>query len=163
MKHIKILILCAILTAGIISMAEVSKGESFQEAASKIYNQKVGPDDSGDVYHMGLTAEYTGPETLLPGEGKYGKLFNYLPVMRWYDPEHYYESTQKVEGEFTKEQCILCHMINTPGIVAQWKKSKHATSWKMIVGCDACHGSNHMQLHMPTYKECGNCHPKQTA
>jgi hydroxylamine dehydrogenase len=135
----------------------------FQQVAAKIFDQKVGLDDSGDVYYMGLTAKYTGPEDLLPGEGKYGKLFKYLPVMRWYDPEHYYTSTQVVEGEFKSEQCILCHMIKTPGIVAQWKKSKHATSWKQTVGCDACHGSNHQKLYMPTHKECGKCHPKQTA
>ncbi len=106
------------------------KKPTFQDTASKIFNQKVGLDDSGEVFHTGLTAKYTGPENLLPGEGKYGKLFKYLPIMRWYDPEHYYTSTQEVEGEFTNEQCILCHMIKTPGIVAQWKKSKHATSWK---------------------------------
>ncbi len=136
---------------------------TFQNRVSKIINQKVGLDDSGNVYRMGLTAKYTGPDNLMPGEGKFGKLFKYLPVMRWYDPEHYYTSIQTIDGEFTNDQCIMCHTVKTPGIVAQWAKSKHATSPDKTTGCADCHGQNHLELHMPTHKECGKCHPKQTS
>ncbi len=68
-----------------------------------------------------------------------------------------------VSGEFKHEECVMCHTVQTPGIVAQWKKSKHASTEKGVVGCDKCHGNNHQQLYMPSWKHCGECHPEQQA
>lgn len=83
--------------------------------------------------------------------------------MRWYDPDHYYTPNMNVSGEFKHEECVMCHTVQTPGIVAQWKKSKHASTEKGVVGCDKCHGNNHQQLYMPSWKHCGECHPEQQA
>lgn len=134
---------------------------TVQQIISQLTGEEIGPDDSGDLYHSGLTATYTGPKELLPGEGKFGKLFSFLPVIRWYDPDHYYTPNMAISGEFKHEECIMCHTIQTPGIVAQWKNSKHASTEKGIVGCDKCHGNNHQQLYMPSWKHCGECHPEQ--
>ena len=136
---------------------------TIQQIISEITGEKMGADSSGDLYHAGLTASYTGPEEVLPGEGKFGKLFGFLPLMRWYDPDHYYTPNMNVSGEFKHEECVMCHTVQTPGIVAQWKKSKHASTDKGVVGCDKCHGNNHQQLFMPSWKHCGECHPEQQA
>jgi hypothetical protein len=57
-------------------------------------------------------------------------------------------------------ECVTCHEENTPGAVADWKASKHAS---VGVGCDSCH----VQVHGPdgkttrkpvTPETCGNCH-----
>lgn len=136
---------------------------TIQQIVSEITGEKIGPDSSGDLYHGGLTATYTEPEDMLPGEGKFEKLFKFLPLIRWYDPDHYYTPNMNVAGEFKHDECIMCHTVQTPGIVAQWKKSKHASTEKGIVGCDKCHGNNHQQLYMPSWKHCGECHPEQKA
>lgn len=133
---------------------------TIQQIISELTGGKIGPDNSGDVYPGGLTATYTPPEELLPGEGKFGKLFNFLPIMRWYDPDHYFTPNQAIAGEFSHEECLMCHTVQTPGIVAQWKKSKHAAA-QQVVGCDKCHGNNHQQLYMPSWQHCGECHPKE--
>ncbi len=157
-----------------VAQAPAKARVSFQEAASKLFEQPAGPDDSGDVYNSGLTATYTGPAKTVPGEGKYGKLFYFLPVIRWYDPEHYYSSAESItKGTFKSDECILCHTVQTPGIVAQWKRSKHAKpeEWKEEhkghehteepVTCDKCHGTDHENLTMPSYNTCGKCHEEQ--
>ena len=136
---------------------------TIQQIISETTGGKIGADNSGDLYSGGLTATYTSPEETLPGEGKFGKLFKFLPLIRWYDPDHYYTPSMNVSGEFKHEECIMCHTVQTPGIVAQWKKSKHASTEKGVVGCDKCHGNNHQQLHMPSWKHCGECHPEQQA
>lgn len=136
---------------------------TVQQIISELTGEKMGADNSGDLYHAGLTASYTPPEEVLPGEGKFGKLFGFLPLMRWYDPDHYYTPNMNVSGEFKHEECVMCHTVQTPGIVAQWKKSKHASAEKGVVGCDKCHGNNHQQLYMPSWKHCGECHPEQQA
>jgi len=142
---------------------------TFQYEMAELLGEKVGPDDSGNVHHAGgLTSFYTGPKKLFPGKGMYGHLYNFLPVIRWYDPEYYYNSDafhpgSTVEGEFTNTECVTCHMVESPGIVTQWKQSKHGTpsSGKDVVGCDRCHGKNHKKLKMPSYDLCGECHEKQ--
>ena len=136
---------------------------TIQQIISEMTGGKIGPDNSGDLYSGGLTATYTSPEETMPGEGKFGKLFKFLPLIRWYDPDHYYTPNMNVSGEFKHEECVMCHTVQTPGIVAQWKKSKHASTEKGIVGCDKCHGNNHQQLHMPSWQHCGECHPEQQA
>ncbi|MHC4453797.1 MAG: multiheme c-type cytochrome [Planctomycetota bacterium] len=142
---------------------------TFQDVASSIYGQAVGDDDDGTNYVFGLTARYSGPDRTLPGEGKFKNIFYYLPVTAmYYNPEDYYVSTQKVEGVFKTEECVLCHTIQTPRIVIDWKASKHSKGGKtdamdkeQVVGCDACHGTNHQELRMPSHNTCGKCHTKE--
>ncbi len=142
---------------------------AFQKEIAKLTGTRVGPDDSGEVYHLGgLTAYYTGPKKLFPGKGKYGELYSFLPLIRWYDPDYYYNSQDfrpgsSVEGWYKNDQCIVCHTVESPGIVAQWRQSKHASpsEGKEVVGCDMCHGNNHTELTMPSYNTCGECHQGQ--
>ena len=96
---------------------------AIQQIISDITGGKIGADNSGDLYSGGLTATYTSPEETMPGEGKFGKLFKFLPLIRWYDPDHYYTPNMNVSGEFKHEECIMCHTVQTPGIVAQWKRA----------------------------------------
>ncbi len=141
----------------------------FQYEMAELLGETVGPDDSGNIHHLGgLSSFYTGPEKLFPGKGTYGNLYSFLPLIRWYDPAYYYNSEifhpgSTVEGEFTNRECVTCHMVESPGIVTQWKQSKHAepSGGKGIVGCDRCHGKNHKKLKMPSYDLCGECHEKQ--
>ena len=140
---------------------------TFQEEMAVLMGQKAGPDDSGEVRHLGgLTGYYTGPKVLFPGKGIYKRLYNFLPLIRWFDPDYYYNSEEfhpgsSVEGLYNNKQCIVCHTVESP--VMQWKRSKHALpgNGKEEVGCDKCHGNNHMQLIMPSYNKCGECHPGQ--
>jgi hypothetical protein len=161
---------CAFTSADFCKNAHAEEAApTFQDVASSIFGQAVGDDDSGENYVFGLTARYSGPDRTLPGEGKFKNIFYYLPVTAmYYNPEDYYVSSQKVEGEFKTEECVLCHTVQTPRIVVDWKASKHAKSGKtdamekeQVVGCDSCHGKNHQQLRMPSYKTCGACHKKE--
>ena len=133
---------------------EMSGSMKFQYEMAELLGERVGPDDSGNVYHAGgLSSFYTGPEKLFPGKGTYGHLFSFLPLIRWYDPAYYYNSEifhpgSTVEGEFTNRQCVVCHMVESPGIVTQWKQSRawrHHPGGKDVVGCDRCHGKNHKE------------------
>ncbi|MFQ6071041.1 MAG: multiheme c-type cytochrome, partial [Candidatus Aminicenantales bacterium] len=57
-------------------------------------------------------------------------------------------------------KCLDCHTKVTPGIVAQWKESKHAAN---DVDCSFCHGEHKsaedvIELQMPTPETCAACH-----
>lgn len=57
--------------------------------------------------------------------------------------------------------CVSCHERENPGIVSDWKLSRHA---KEDVGCDSCHGSAHTKeddvskVSLPTPDTCSECH-----
>jgi len=61
-------------------------------------------------------------------------------------------------------QCIDCHTKATPNIVSDWKQSRHS---QVEVGCDTCHGSEHMKADdavkakIPTPGTCAQCHQTQ--
>ncbi len=142
---------------------------AFQKEMAGLLGVEAGPDNSGEVYHLGgLAGYYTGPRKLFPGKGKYGKLYSFLPLIRWYDPAYYYNTQEfrpenSLDGWYKNDQCIVCHTVENPGIVAMWRRSKHASpgEGKEVVGCDKCHGNNHAELFMPTYDTCGQCHQEQ--
>jgi hypothetical protein len=60
--------------------------------------------------------------------------------------------------------CVLCHKNLTPGLVKDWKVSKHS---KQGIGCDTCHGTKHSGRNnidlaqMPDEHLCAQCHKKQ--
>ncbi len=97
---------------------------------------------------------------LANGEGKWAQSWKPIEMFRWWDPGHYFEADNKVEGTFQGTDCITCHKVTTPGIVIDWKASKHSGA---IVTCDKCHGNDHQKLTMPTPETCGTkgCHAKQ--
>ena len=41
---------------------------------------------------------------------------------------------------FTQSTCVDCHGYASPGIVNDWKISKHA---QIGLGCPTCHGNDH--------------------
>ena len=62
------------------------------------------------------------------------------------------------------QMCIDCHRKATPGIVTDSELSKHSKSG---VGCETCHGDNHVttidvaNVKIPTPETCGTCHEQQ--
>lgn len=66
-------------------------------------------------------------------------------------------------GAYAKE-CADCHNEITPGIVSDWKISKHNGGG---VGCADCHGDKHTtagdvkNVAIPTPATCGNCHAER--
>ena len=57
--------------------------------------------------------------------------------------------------------CVECHAKSSPGVVADWRASKH---FGENIGCIKCHGSAHSgatdaaKATMPTPETCGECH-----
>ncbi len=69
------------------------------------------------------------------------------------------------------QKCVECHSEIMPGVVKQWQASAH---WDAGVGCYECHGAqkgepdamDHNGFFVSTIvspKDCGKCHPKETA
>lgn len=66
----------------------------------------------------------------------------------------------------TPATCVGCHAETTPGVVADWKLSKHAGA---DVDCSACHGEEHTsaadaaEAKIPTPETCATCHEERVA
>ncbi|MDA3832924.1 MAG: multiheme c-type cytochrome [Spirochaetales bacterium] len=64
----------------------------------------------------------------------------------------------------SKEVCIACHSGGTPGLVADWKSSKHSENG---VTCSVCHGDKHKGrktvhlVQLPDEHVCAKCHQDQ--
>lgn len=62
--------------------------------------------------------------------------------------------------------CVGCHQKETPGIVGDWKLSKHSAN---DVDCSVCHGDGHKSkddvadVQLPTPEICAGCHDTQVA
>ncbi len=62
------------------------------------------------------------------------------------------------------QDCVQCHTKTTPGIVNDWKISKHSEN---EVDCATCHGSKHnsaadvANVELPTPETCATCHDDQ--
>jgi hydroxylamine dehydrogenase len=100
-----------------------------------------------------------------PGAGLYSQEWKPEALHAYWDPDKFYQSPQTLQGEFKGEDCIACHAAVTPGIVNDWRASRHANpgQGKEPVYCSACHGSNHQALRMPTPKVCAQCHENRVA
>lgn len=100
-----------------------------------------------------------------PGSGVYSRAWTPEPVHAYWDPDRFYQSVQAVQGEFKGEECLACHQAVTPGIVKDWRASRHASPGpgKEPVYCSSCHGTNHQALKMPTPKVCAQCHENRHA
>jgi hypothetical protein len=59
------------------------------------------------------------------------------------------------------DTCLECHGKRSPGVVSDWKLSKHS---QVEVGCAACHGTDHdaeddaIEARIPTPETCAACH-----
>lgn len=69
------------------------------------------------------------------------------------------------------QKCVGCHEEMMPGLVTQWQASSH---WNAGVGCYECHGAQKGEpdamehngffvASIVSPKDCGKCHPKETA
>lgn len=69
-------------------------------------------------------------------------------------------------GAAWASDCVHCHEKLAPGIVADWKASKH---FKEEVGCGTCHGDQHhseadvAKVRIPTPETCAPCHEERVA
>ncbi len=95
-----------------------------------------------------------------PGAGLYSHEWRPDSVFKYWNPARFYRPVTTVQGTFEGPQCIECHTAITPGIVNDWRQSRHAhpAGGKAPVYCNACHGNNHQTLHVPTPEVCGGCH-----
>ena len=94
------------------------------------------------------------------GSGLYSRDWSPDPVQGYWDPKAFYQSVQTVQGSFAAQQCIVCHEALTPGIVADWRASRHSQVTEPVA-CPQCHGADHQRLRMPTPEVCGGCHGAQ--
>jgi len=94
------------------------------------------------------------------GVGLYSRYWSPDPVQGYWDPANFYQSPNSVQGVFEGALCVQCHEGITPGIVTDWRASRHAQADE-IVYCSSCHGNDHQQLRLPTPGVCGGCHEKQ--
>lgn len=97
------------------------------------------------------------------GAGLYSRDWSPEAVFGYWDPDDFYKSVETVTGEFSGEQCIVCHQAVTPGVVKDWYKSRHSrpVNGQQAVYCSDCHGNDHKNLHLPTPDVCAGCHEKQ--
>ncbi|MEO5332600.1 MAG: hypothetical protein H7839_11295 [Magnetococcus sp. YQC-5] len=97
------------------------------------------------------------------GTGEHAEHWQPDPMHEYWDPATYHRpETAPVEGIFKGEECLECHMAITPGIVKDWRASRHASAKKPVL-CPDCHGEDHQKLFFPTPKTCGGCHPQRLA
>ena len=113
---------------------------------------------------LALVAGYLWVEWSKGGEGSglYSRLWQPEPVFAYWAPERFYASVDSLDARFEGGQCITCHESVTPGIVLDWRDSAHASPKSgEPVQCDACHGNDHADLHLPSPAVCGECHADQ--
>ncbi|MBF0178287.1 MAG: hydroxylamine oxidoreductase [Magnetococcales bacterium] len=98
-----------------------------------------------------------------PGVGEHAGHWQPDPLHEYWDPETYHRpETGRVEGVFKGQECLECHAGVTPGLVKDWRASRHAQGEKPVL-CPACHGDDHQKLTFPTPRTCGTCHPQRLA
>lgn len=97
------------------------------------------------------------------GIGEHARAWQPDPMHEYWDPATFHRpEAGQIEGVFKGEACLECHATVTPGIVKDWRASRHARA-EMPVLCPACHGDDHQKLIFPTPKTCGGCHPERLA
>ncbi|NGZ28065.1 MAG: hydroxylamine oxidoreductase [Magnetococcales bacterium] len=97
------------------------------------------------------------------GVGEYGESWQPDPMHEYWDPATYHRpERERASGVFKGEECVECHTGVTPGIVNDWRNSRHSQV-KEPVSCPACHGEDHEKLLFPTPETCGQCHPQRLA
>ncbi|NGZ06319.1 MAG: hydroxylamine oxidoreductase [Magnetococcales bacterium] len=106
---------------------------------------------------------WAGLDPAARGTGEYADHWNPDPMHEYWDPGTYHQpERERVEGVFTGEACLECHDVITPGIVKDWRGSRHAQAREPVL-CPACHGDDHQKMSLPTPQTCGTCHPQRLA
>ncbi|MBF0283753.1 MAG: hydroxylamine oxidoreductase [Magnetococcales bacterium] len=97
------------------------------------------------------------------GVGEHAAHWQPDPLHEYWDPGTYHRpESEAVEGVFQGEACLECHAGVTPGLVKDWRASRHAQVEPPVL-CPACHGDDHQKLTFPTPQTCGTCHPQRLA
>lgn len=97
-----------------------------------------------------------------PGDGLNSRLWQPDPAFGYWHPVRFYKYDGQMSGQFKGEECIACHEALTPGIVADWRASRHAApKGRAPVTCEACHGNDHARIRMPDRTVCAGCHARQ--
>ncbi len=94
------------------------------------------------------------------GAGLYSRQWLPQAVFAYWDPDDFYDSVQTMKGTFKGKECVACHEGVTPGIVKDWRASRHSQAGQKVY-CSDCHGNDHQNLHLPTPDVCGGCHATQ--
>ncbi|WP_420905793.1 multiheme c-type cytochrome [Candidatus Magnetaquiglobus chichijimensis] len=106
---------------------------------------------------------WSGMDPAATGTGEHAEHWRPDPMHEYWDPGTYHQPERdRVEGIFKGEACLECHVVVTPGIVKDWRDSRHAQSKEPVL-CPACHGEDHQKLSFPTPQTCGTCHPQRLA
>ena len=122
------------------------------------------------------------------GVGPYAEHWEPIPMHRYWAPSYYYTPPANPQGEYGRNDCVLCHKSINPLLVKAWERSRHADFSKLLpyqqeylkninenlgkeiteVSCIDCHGGvgaekiDHAKdLIMPTAELCGKCHKKE--
>jgi len=99
-----------------------------------------------------------------PGDGVYSRVWQPDPAFGYWHPARFYKYGGQMSGRFEGPQCVECHEALTPGIVADWRASRHSNpKGRKPIYCDSCHGNDHARLRMPDRAVCGTCHTAQHA
>ena len=116
------------------------------------------------------------------GVGPYAEHWKPIPMHRYWAPSYYYTPPANPQGEYGRNDCVLCHKSINPLLVKAWERSRHADFSKLLpyqqeylkninenlgreiteVSCIDCHGGvgvekiDHAKdLIMPTSELCG--------
>ena len=87
-----------------------------------------------------------------------------VPVAAAQKPAAQKPKQTKATKQAAESNCITCHTQRTPGVVKDWRESRHAANG---LGCETCHGDAHQsaadvaKVNIPTPETCGNCHSQQ--
>ncbi len=73
-------------------------------------------------------------------------------------------TADRPEASAAAKECVACHEQHTPGVVTDWRLSRHS---EVDVGCADCHGDGHIstndvsKVRIPTPDTCAECHETQ--
>lgn len=98
------------------------------------------------------------------GYGLYSRQWQPDPATGYWHPARFYNYDGGMTGEYEGPQCVTCHESVTPGVVRDWRESRHSKGVEgKPVYCNSCHGNDHAKLRLPDPTVCGKCHATQHA
>lgn len=61
-----------------------------------------------------------------PGKGKYSEYWTPIAIQNYWNPKDFYKPPSAIQGEKSRDECVTCHQMLTPGAYHAWKDSVHA-------------------------------------
>lgn len=101
---------------------------------------------------------------VLPNRAPFFLVCSVLAIVPWFftQPADHPQTAKKPAAKVS--QCVQCHSQTSPGVVNDWKLSKHSAN---DIDCADCHGTAHKSAKdvklakIPTPETCGKCHDDQ--